>query len=60
MRARYRAVIVGRESGNRLPLDFVRFRTPEKATVWCLLMNDAHIRHRTSDLTYYDYERIPR
>jgi hypothetical protein len=55
---RYRIVIVGRESGNRTPLDFVTFRTPDEACAWILKMAKAW-PDRT-DLTYYEWEAIPR
>lgn len=55
----YRAVIVGRESGNRTPLTFVTFRRLQDAMTWCLRMNDRHNSDGTSGLSYYDWERIP-
>lgn len=55
-KARYRAVIVGRESGQRHALDFVTFATVGEAGAWCTRMNDAH--NLVSDLTYYSWETI--
>lgn len=57
-RDRYQAVIVGLESGNRLPLSLMRFKTEQDAYAWCLRMNQALGDHLP--LTRWTYEEIPR
>lgn len=72
-RAHYQAVIIGRESGHRSPIDFVTFRDAGEAIAWCTMMNarrdpdpmgligwtNARQADRTvRGLTYYDYEPI--
>lgn len=57
---RYRVVIVGRESGNRIPLDFVVFRNVQHAMLWCIVMNNKDREAGGGDLTYYDWEKIPK
>lgn len=53
---RYRAVIVGNESGNRSPLEFMRWHTEEDAKRWCALANQ-HDKMR-DPLTTWEYEEI--
>ncbi|MET1006583.1 MAG: hypothetical protein ABWX96_13625 [Propionibacteriaceae bacterium] len=55
---RYRAVIVGTESGNRSPVDFVRFRYERDAALWCVTMTNVQRMHGTG-LTFWHYEEIP-
>lgn len=55
----FQVVIVGRESGNRTQLTFLRFRRHSDALEWCLRMNDANNRTVSGGLTYYEVERLP-
>lgn len=57
-RYRYRAVIIGTESGNRTPIDFVRFRTERQAVMWCVNMTNME-READNPLTHWHYEVIP-
>lgn len=56
-RYKYQALIIGRESGNRSSLPFVRFRRADEAMAWCIRMNDAQ-NTQADSLTYYAFEVI--
>lgn len=54
---RWRVVIVGRESGRRTPLPFLRWRHYVEARKWCIEQNSKN-NGRPGNLTYYEVERI--
>lgn len=55
-RPRYRIVIVGLESGNRSPIDFLVFKHESDAQLWC---DHAHEREELPDgLIRWTYEEI--
>ena len=60
---RYRAVLVGRYSGQRHVIPFLRWRHERDASAWVLGINTAHERFINTDgdpLTWWEYEEIPR
>lgn len=59
---RWTIVIVGRESGNRTTLPFVRFRNRDQADIWCIAMNltTRAVSEVDQPLTYFTPEEIKR
>lgn len=55
---RFTVVIVGRESGNRSPLPFVRFRHLHEAEDWCNQMNESHTGYGPDGSTYFEAVEI--
>lgn len=58
---RYQLVTVGRVSGNRNSVPFMRFRRAKDALEWCIRMNDHQNRTQPSgtSLVYWEFEEIP-
>ncbi len=55
-RDRFRAVMVGCESGNRTPMDFATFDTRTKAQAFCDKLNAVD----ENRLTFFTWEKVPK